>query len=464
MTDNKNKQQQTGGEAAPPAKRARTRPANDSRPANAQRASPPTGGQQPAQQNSGSSTIPPAANFIMKILQPPCGGDQRSDFSAEERAYIDKLPRRDAKRVHALLKSVRPAVATPRRIRTLMSNLPDHVKADIFQQLGENDNNAKYNEWVERALRLPLKKYTSPPDLADRAAFLQRAQAKMDDEIVGHHNAKLEVMRILCSWMNGGASSGFAIGLEGEAGIGKTSFVKRALASAMDRPFCFLSLGGASDASSLLGHGYTYEGAIQGRISEALDKSGVMDPVIFCDELDKISASNKGDEVYNALIHMCDPVQNAHIRDRYLHGIDLDLSRAIFVFSYNDASRVHPILLDRIKRIRMETPTPSQRIDIGMKHLLPRSMATHNIRDDVATDVVEYIVQRHTAEPGMRSVEKDIAHVVASYSLVKMYGAIDVLGLAHCRGCKGDVLDVDFARAVLPPKTTTAFSPTMMYV
>lgn len=446
----------------PPTKRARTR--NESKHSTAP---PKTSGKSSATGATGATpppTMPPP--FIMKILKaPPCGGgggDFRGDFTNDERTYIDKnLTRREAKRLNNVLRTIKPE-KVPRRIRVLRSQLPDPIKAEMFQQLGEHDT-AKYTDWVERALRLPVGVYTQPPTPDERIQFLQDARRKMDDEIVGQNGAKQEVLRLICSWLNDGGA-GFAIGLEGEAGVGKTTFVKRALAAAMNRPFCFIGLGGASDASGLLGHSYTYEGAVPGRLSECVTQSGVMDPVIFFDELDKVSATGKGDEMYNTLIHLCDPVQNGHFRDRYLHGIDMDFSRAIFVFSYNDPSRINPVLLDRIKRIRVDPPSHTQRLDICTKHLIPRSLSEFKLSVACAPDVVSLLLLRNAGEPGMRGIEKDIAHMVASFALVQMYGTIDVLGLEQGL-CKGDCLDLSFARLVLPEKSSVSkMPPSMMYM
>ena len=152
--------------------------------------------------------------------------------------------------------------------------------------------------------------------------------------ITGHEDAKLEVMKLLCTYARSGRSTGFSLGLEGGAGIGKTTFVKEAIAKCMNRPFYTIGLGGASDAAYLTGHSFTYEGAIPGRLTECLIEGGRMDPVIYFDELDKVSCTPKGDEIINILIHLIDAVQNDRIRDRYFNGIDLDFSRAIIVFSY----------------------------------------------------------------------------------------------------------------------------------
>ena len=130
-----------------------------------------------------------------------------------------------------------------------------------------------------------------------------------------------------------------------------TTLIKEGIAKALNKPFVFISLGGASDASFLEGHSYTYEGSIYGRIAAGLITSKCMDPIFYFDELDKISNTPKGQEITNLLIHLTDPVQNSHFRDKYFHGIDIDLSRATMIFSFNDPSNVNHILLDRITTV-----------------------------------------------------------------------------------------------------------------
>ena len=434
---------QTKEMAQPPPKRARTRSTHTS--ANNSAKSPSS--------NNSIPLMPPP--FIMRIVKNNM--DSKVQFTTEEQQYMQRFGKPERARMDELLQRMKPSTE-PRRIRVLRSKLPIHVKADIFRQLADNET-VKYEEWVEHALRLPYGKYTPPPK-TKHPEFIQKARAKMDEEITGHDDAKHEVLRLICSWLNNGASSGFAIGLEGEPGVGKTSFVKRALSQCMGRPFCFIGLGGASDASGLLGHGYTYEGAIPGRLAECLTTSKVMDPIIYFDELDKISATGKGDELVHALIHLTDPIQNEHIRDRYLHGINLDLSRAVLVFSYNDASRVNPVLLDRIKRIRLNRPTNAQRMQICKNHLIPRALL--NFPDSnltLSTEVIDYIVHKNERESGMRGIEKDIAHIIASYCLVQMYGSTEVLGLSLGMGS----LDLAFASSVLRHVDQCSTSHLLMY-
>ena len=130
----------------------------------------------------------------------------------------------------------------------------------------------------------------------------------------------------------------------------------------MNKPFVFISLGGATDASFLEGHSFTYEGSIYGRIARGIIESKCMDPIIYFDELDKISNTNKGEEIVNLLVHLIDSSQNSKFRDKYFHDLDIDLSRVTFIFSFNDPSKINYILADRITLIETKNITLEQRL------------------------------------------------------------------------------------------------------
>ena len=245
-----------------------------------------------------------------------------------------------------------------------------------------------------------------------RGAFLRRAASVMDAEITGQQQAKREVLSVLARWHAGGGAP-HAIALEGPPGNGKTSFVKRALAAALGRPLITICLGGASDASYLLGHGYTFEGARCGRLADALADAKVMDPILFFDEVDKVSDTPRGDELLNALVHLTDPVQNNALRDRYLYGLDLDLSRCLVVLAYNDPRRVRsPVLLDRVKRIEVATPDAGTRWRIAEQHLLPRARAQTRCVLPMDAAALQRVVDVHSSDPGMRGVERSLAEVL----------------------------------------------------
>jgi ATP-dependent Lon protease len=337
----------------------------------------------------------------------------------EERKYFETVNPKEKEKYVKILKKLNSSDAVmPLRLRVLGSSLPDTVKSDIFRRMKECDSQ-KYETWVNAALRLPIGILSAPPgELGGITDILNRSRAHMDNAIYGHENAKAEVLRMMCQWVRNGSLKSFSVGFEGPPGIGKTTFAKAAL-NCLGRPFAFISLGGASDSAYLLGHSFTYEGAICGRIAEALSEARTMDPIIYFDELDKLSKTTKGEEISSILTHLTDPEQSACFRDKYFHGINLDLSNAIFVFSYNNADQVNPILLDRIKRIRMDSPTPSQKREITKNYLLPKQLSKLGLQpENVSFDEsgMDLLIERST-DSGVRSIQKDLSHVIGELSL-----------------------------------------------
>lgn len=200
--------------------------------------------------------------------------------------------------------------------------------------------------------------------------------------------------------------------------------VRNAIAPALGRPLVSIPLGGATDVSYLLGSIYTYEGSREGRLVSALTESKCCNPIIHLDEVDKISTTDRGGEIVNVLIHLIDPSANSSLRDRYFHGIDLDFSKCTFIFSYNDASKVNPILLDRIKRVRIDAPTSEERAKIVNDHLVPRIKARLGTSLDLSTEAMTHILSRATGG-GMRSIEKEVDHVMAAAQLCNECGSAD---------------------------------------
>tara|TARA_B110000046_G_scaffold15883_1_gene15252 strand:+ start:5404 stop:6663 length:1260 start_codon:yes stop_codon:yes gene_type:complete len=348
----------------------------------------------------------------------------------------------------------------PLRIRVLQSALPPPLRLAIFNKL-QAGACAKYLEWVEKALQLPLDVRAPAIDPVHMpvGTCVARARAALDASITGHAVAKCEVLKLVCQARLGGTcASSYALGLEGPPGTGKTHFVKTAMARALGRPLVTIPLGGATDISYLLGSVYTYEGSKEGRLAAALVETGCSDPIVHFDEVDKISTTDRGQEIVSTLIHLVDPSANAALRDRYLHDIDLDFSRCAFVFTYNDPSRVHPVLLDRIKRVRVDAPTDTERAAIVRDHLVPRARVRLATQLDLAPAAVELLLQR--ARGGMRGVEKEVDHVLATAQLydavqgewhahdVKLLDAQGRVTGAFAASCLGDL---DEERAPPPP-------------
>ena len=207
-----------------------------------------------------------------------------------------------------------------------------------------------------------------------------------------------------------------------------TTLIKEGISKALDKPFVFISLGGASDSSFLEGHSYTYEGSIYGRIAAGLIASKCMDPIFYFDELDKISNTHKGQEITNLLIHLTDPVQNSHFRDKYFNNIDLDLSRATFIFSYNDPCLVDRVLLDRITQIQTKYLLPKQKIHIAQNYLIPEMLKEMGLDKlgyykgknrpiTIDDSTIHNIIENYTREGGVRKLKSILINIIRELNL-----------------------------------------------
>lgn len=237
----------------------------------------------------------------------------------------------------------------------------------------------------------------------------------LDESIYGHNHAKNQILKIIGQWMTG-EQTGYCFGFEGSPGVGKTSLAKKGLANCLkngnkSRPFSFIALGGSCNGSTLEGHSYTYVNSTWGRIADILMDTNCMNPIIYVDELDKVSKTEHGKEIIGILMHLIDTTQNNGFQDKYFSGIDLDLSKALFIFSYNDPSQIDKILLDRIHRIKFENLSFDEKIVIVRKYILPEINRKMGFSDDtiILTDeIVEYIIETYTLESGVRKLKEVI--------------------------------------------------------
>lgn len=284
------------------------------------------------------------------------------------------------------------------------------------------DNKLKL--WFESLMKIPFGKYKGGNfclyNHIEINNFLINLENIMNQSVYGHTDAKRQIIQIMGQQIKNPKAKGNVIGLWGPPGTGKTSLIKNGIAKAMDKPFIFISLGGASDASFLEGHSYTYEGSIYGRIVNGLISSECMNPIIYFDELDKISKTYKGDEITNILIHLTDPVQNSHFRDKYFHGIDIDLSQVTFIFSFNDPHNINPILLDRITTIETKYLMLSQKIHIVSNYLLPEILKdiNYNMNDiNISNDIIKFLVKNYTNEGGVRKLKSLLYTIIREINI-----------------------------------------------
>ena len=184
------------------------------------------------------------------------------------------------------------------------------------------------------------------------------------------------------------------------------------------RPFSFIALGGASNGSTLAGHNYTYVGSTWGKIVDVLIEKKCMNPIIFIDELDKISKTENGKEIIGILTHLVDRTQNEQFQDKYFSGIDLDLSKALFIFSYNDVSAIDKILLDRIHRIKFDNLLLNDKITIVKTYILPELYDKFNIQHLLFSDeIITYIIDTYTNEPGVRKLKEILFEIISEINL-----------------------------------------------
>jgi len=246
----------------------------------------------------------------------------------------------------------------------------------------------------------------------------------LTEAVHGHDKAKRQIQRIIAQWING-ESKGYCFGFEGPPGCGKTTFAKKGLAKCLldenqvPRPFSFIAIGGQDNGSSLNGHNYTYVGSEWGKFVDILIKNKCMNPIIFIDELDKVSKTENGKEIIGILTHLVDSTQNDGFQDKYFNGIDLDLSKALFIFSYNDVSAIDRILLDRIHRIKFEHLTIEDKLVITKNHLLPEIYKNMGLNDCIrmSDDNITYIIENYTNEPGIRKFKELLFEIVGEINL-----------------------------------------------
>lgn len=219
---------------------------------------------------------------------------------------------------------------------------------------------------------------------------------------------------------------GTAIAIHGPPGTGKTSLVKEGISKILNRPFAFIALGGATDSSFLEGHGYTYEGSTWGKIVQILIDCNCMNPVIYFDELDKISATPRGEEIVGILTHLTDTSQNSQFHDKYFAEINFDLSKCLFIFSYNDESKVNPILKDRMYRIKTKGYSGKEKNCISNSYLLPKIREQVKFNEDeiiIPDEVISHIIETHcNKEDGVRNLKRclEIIHTkINLYRLMK---------------------------------------------
>ena len=297
-------------------------------------------------------------------------------------------------------------------------SIPDKIKLKYYEKINLNKiepihikTSKLIKEWDEFKIK--------------RVNYINNVENILNTAIYSQEDAKLEIKRIIGQWING-KMTGYCLGFEGPPGIGKTSLAKKGISKCLvdkngdSRPFSFIALGGSSNGSLLEGHNYTYVGSNYGKIIEILIKTKCMNPIIYIDELDKISNTENGKEIIGILTHLTDPSQNDHFNDKYFSGIDFDLSKVLFIFSYNDFSKIDPILADRIHRIKFNYLQKHEKIHIVKNYILPELLTNIGYKKSsiVFSDaVIDYIITNYTYEAGIRKLKEKVFEIIREINL-----------------------------------------------
>jgi ATP-dependent Lon protease len=344
----------------------------------------------------------------------------------QQRALIDEL--NEVAKVTAIEK--------PYKLTLLESDIPRDMKAVALRKVGMLQymepgcgEYCKLKNWVDAFMQIPFSKNKNLPiTIADGVErcheFMTCAKTRLDTAVYGLNDAKMQIMQMVGQWIANPAAIGTAVAIHGPPGTGKTSLVKEGISKILGRDFAFIALGGATDSSFLEGHSYTYEGSMWGKIVDILIRCKSSNPVIYFDELDKISETSKGEEIVGILTHLTDTSQNSEFHDKYFSEVAFDLSKCLFIFSYNDESRVNPVLLDRMYKIRTTGYSTKDKTFIAQHHLIPRIRAEVAFAEGdivIPDSVVEYIVENHTLkEAGVRNLKRCLETVYTKLNLHRL--------------------------------------------
>jgi len=371
--------------------------------------------------------------------------EENLEFDEDENInYFHKL---DKDKKEILLKEINKineinGLNMPLKFKILNSDMNLNTKAIAIrniEKLNEMDSStgeyAKMDKWINGLISIPFNKYVSLPvnnenTIEDKRKFIVNTKSILDKSIYGHEDAKTHILQVIGKWIKNPMSQGNVLAIQGPMGNGKTTLVKEGISKAINRPFEFIALGGQSDSSLFEGHSYTYEGSHWGRIIDILINSKCMNPVIYFDELDKVSESYKGEEIIHMLTHLTDPSQNSLFQDNYYPGINIDLSKVLFIFSFNDESKVNRILKDRMYVINTKGFNTKDKIKISKKYILPELYDTYLFNQEeilINDNILQYIIEKYTnKEEGVRNLKRCIESIISKINIYYLTNDSDI--------------------------------------
>ena len=279
-------------------------------------------------------------------------------------------------------------------------------------------------------MSIPFEEYNYLPisihDGKDKCKdYIHKCKQLLDETVYGMNDSKSQFMQLIAQWIMNPSSIGSSIALKGPMGTGKTTLLKNGISKLLNREFVLIPLGGANDGSYLEGHSYTYEGSTYGKIVDILIQCKSNNPIIYFDELDKVSDSAKGEEIIGILTHLTDITQNTEFQDKYFSEITIDMSKCLFIFSYNDEDKVNKILKDRMYVIETSGFSEKDKIIITRQFLIPNIEKKLNQYNTIlfTDEILKYIIMNKTTnEKGVRSLKRNLEIIFNKINLYSILG------------------------------------------
>jgi len=321
----------------------------------------------------------------------------------------------------------------------LLKNMPMNVKTLAIEKINEMklNNNDYYKQflYVKTLLNFPwpdpndnLFKVTSSDPL-ECANYLKEIEKKLTVKTYGHKKIKEQLILQVAKWISNPKSNGCAISLNGPPGVGKT-LIAKTLSEALDIPFVQITLGGQNDGELLHGHGYTYSGAQPGLIIKKILDAGSTRCILYLDELDKSCAKHGStNEISSILIHLTDPNMNSSFQDRFFQGIDFPLDRLIIMTSYNDRSKVDPILLDRFIELDVKPYNIQDKISIVKNYVIEELKKIIGFPYKLEMDdlIIKELINDYTVEAGVRDIKRKIELILLKLNKLRLTNELDKL-------------------------------------
>lgn len=310
------------------------------------------------------------------------------------------------------------------REKILRSDMPfqnkviSYKRLDVMESFEATDTSeySKYKSWMDILLSIPFNKDINTTTNANTNDLIKNVRTILDKRLSFLERPKDQIVNIVTQMIRNPNFTTNAIGLYGGKGVGKSAIIK-SISEALGRPYRTISLGGESDSSLLTGHGFTYVGSCPGRIIEILRDTKCTNPIILLDELDKVSETHHGKEIIGNLIHLTDSTtNNKYNYDKYFSGLEFDLSKVLFIFTYNDSTKIDPILADRLFKIHVDNYSVSEKLEITKLHLIPNILEQYFFTSDymqITNDAIHYIVEMSKSDQGMRDIKRKFEIVIS---------------------------------------------------